>query len=396
MNIAIVLDLYSDNGNGTSKSARVFVNELRKRGHNITILCQGDVNQIEDKDMVIFPKLTIPFFQKICEEQHAILAKPVDEKIRKAFDGIDIVHIYLPFFLGTHCAKIAEEMKIPVLGCYHMAAENISYNIGLDKSAVVSNIIYTALKQLHYKSKWIRDIHCPSKMIAEKISQYHYDQNLHIISNGYNKEFKVLDIEKPEKYKEKFVIISVGRLTKEKRQDLIIKAIGHSKYKDNIVLILAGKGPKENEYRKLVKEYNIDCDFVFLSQEELINLLNCGDLYIQASSIETESIACLEAIACGLVPVISDGELCATKQFSLVEKSLFIDKNYQSLKEQIEYWYENENERKKMSKKYANFAKKFRLDKSIDAIIYVYKKIIKNNKKRITDYNEIENISEME
>lgn len=43
----------------------------------------------------------------------------------------------------------------------------------------------------------------------------------------------------------------IGRLSNEKRQDLIFEAISKSKYSDKIQLVLAGKGPKYNKYKKL-------------------------------------------------------------------------------------------------------------------------------------------------
>lgn len=45
----------------------------------------------------------------------------------------------------------------------------------------------------------------------------------------------------------------IGRLSREKRQDLIIKAIGESKYNDKIQLVLCGKGPWKAHLESLSK-----------------------------------------------------------------------------------------------------------------------------------------------
>lgn len=390
MRIAIVIDIYQDKGNGTSMSARHFVQKLRERGFDITVLCTQGPDSGDDVDgvkIVEFPVKKIPVFQKMIESQHAILAKPDDDKIREAFKDVDVVHIYMPFFLGTRCAVIAHEMHIPVLGCYHISAENITFNAGIKWATPAA---YRFLKRHHYDNGYIHDIHCPSRCIAGTAGKYHYIQNLHIISNGYDANFRPIENPVlPENTENKIIITSVGRLTAEKRQDLIIRAVGKSKYKSKIVLFLAGKGPKKEHYQKLAEKYKVDLRFVFLSQSELINLLNCSYLFIQASDVETESISCLEAIACGTVPIISNARMCATKQFSLSKRSLFKKGNAYSLANRINYWIEHREIHDAMTDQYAEFAKKFGLEHSIDSIIEVYKSLLspKKGEYTIRDYN---------
>lgn len=300
------------------------------------------------------------------------------------------MHVYMPFFLGTHCARIAYEMNIPVLGCYHISAENITFNAGMKYLPGATAATYRFLRRHHYDNGHIRDIHCPSRCIAGTAVRYHYRQNLHIISNGYAADFMPIEnAVRPQDTQNKIIITSVGRLTAEKRQDLIIRAIGKSKYKDKIALFLAGKGPKSDYYKKLAQKYKVDLRFVFLNQAELINLLNCSYLFIQASDVETESISCLEAIACGTVPIISDARMCATKQFSLVKQSLFSKGSPRSLACRVNYWIEHAEIHDGMSLKYAEFAKRFSLEHSIDSIIEVYHSLLgrRHDEYTIRDYN---------
>lgn len=88
----------------------------------------------------------------------------------------------------------------------------------------------------------------------------------------------------------------VGRLSREKRQDLLIKAIGTSKYNKNIQLILCGKGPWKKHLQKLSKKYLANpVKFEFLPQPELLKVINYSDLYVHASDAEIEAISCMEA-----------------------------------------------------------------------------------------------------
>lgn len=392
MKIAIVIDMYQDKGNGTSMSARHFVEKLRERGHEVVVLCTQaqNNNEVMDETIVPFPVKVIPFFQKIIESQHALLAQPHEERIREALADVDIVHVYMPLFLGTACARVAHDMGLPVLGCYHVSAENLTYNAGMKHIPFATFATYDFLRNHSYKREWIKDIHCPSRCIASTIYRHHYKQSLHIISNGYDPLFRPIDTTvMPENTDGKIIITSVGRLTAEKRQDMIIKAIAKSKHRDNIVLFLAGKGPKREYYEKLAAKLSVDVRFVFLNQEELINLLNCSYLFIQASDVETESISCLEAIACGTVPIISNARMCATKQFSISKYSVFKKGSPRNLAKRIDYWIDERAIHDDMQPRYADFALKFTLERSIDAIIEVYNTMAEGHDSTYTirDYN---------
>ena len=79
-----------------------------------------------------------------------------------------------------------------------------------------------------------------------------------------------------------------GRYSNEKRQDLLIKAVEHSKYRDKIQIILAGNGPTEKTLRKLGKTLPNPPIMCFLSKDELIEVINFCDLYVHCSDIEIE------------------------------------------------------------------------------------------------------------
>ncbi len=170
----------------------------------------------------------------------------------------------------------------------------------------------------------------------------------------------------------------IGRLSGEKRQDLIIQATILSRYKNQIQLVFAGKGPKEAEYKNLGKALPNPPIFGFYSQEELLNLINYSDLYVHASDAEIEGISCMEAIACGLVPVISDSKLSATNEFALTAECLFQAGDAQSLADRIDYWIEHPQEKATLSQIYASRANDMRVDNCIDKAELMYQKTIEN------------------
>ena len=163
---------------------------------------------------------------------------------------------------------------------------------------------------------------------------------------------------------------------------MLITAISLSKHREDIHLTLLGNGPKKAMLKKLAQKLNIDLTFDFLPKEKLIKKLQSGDLYVHAATVEIEAIACLEAVACGLVPVIADSKCSATPQFALDRRSLFEDNNEYSLAEKIDYWFERDDERIRMGKVYAESAKKYSLDKSLEKAERMFADEIMDNKAR--------------
>ena len=152
-----------------------------------------------------------------------------------------------------------------------------------------------------------------------------------------------------------------------------MNAVKLSKYKDKIHLIFAGKGPDKKMLENFATKNNIDVTFNFYSSCELVDVINYSDLYVHPSEIEVESISCLEAIACGLVPIISNSKKSATGQFALSYNNLFANGDSKDLSKKIDYWIENPELKKQFSKKYIEFSKQFKIDKCIDKMIQMFK-----------------------
>ena len=173
----------------------------------------------------------------------------------------------------------------------------------------------------------------------------------------------------------------VGRLAGEKRQDIIINALQYSKYGDKIQLVFAGKGPKYRQYYKMGQKLKNPPIFTYLPKEELIELLGQCDLYVHASDMESEAISCIEAFATGLVPVISDSSLSATRQFALDERSLFRAGDPKDLARAIDYWLDHPEEKAKMERVYSESAEKYNIDNSITQFEAMLQEAIEDHKK---------------
>lgn len=371
MKIVFVIDNYKELTNGTNMSAYRFAQKLTDLGHEVRIV----TNDYYDKNVYTLKTRYIPIVSRVAKKQNITFSKPNKKVIKEAFKDADVVHLFMPWKTSKVSLKIAKKMDIPVVSAFHVPPESIIEGARLNfLSRTLLKVLYNRFKKFFKK---IKHVHCPSVLTARQLRKYKYPNQFHVISNGVDDFF---NYQKSTPINEIFNIINAGRYAPEKNQEIIIKAISKSKYKNNIKLTLAGKGPDERKLRRLARKHNINTEFKFFTQEELKEKIYDSHLYVHPSKIEIEGISCLEAVACGRVPLISNSKKNASVQFALDERSIFNIKDINDLKDKIEYWYENEAERTTMEPKYSNSASKYKIDESIQRYLQMLKHAIFDHK----------------
>ena len=357
MKILIVADVLGVPNNGTTIAAYNLIQYLKDKGHEVRVLCCD-----EDKKgwpgYFICPHMNFGILNGYVAKNGIVPGTPDDDVINKALDGVDLVHCMMPFALGNRTAKLADRKGIAVTAGFHVQSENILSHVFLmHLSFLVTPIVYRVFWRKLYHV--VDCIHYPTEFIKHDFERIVGPTNAYVISNGVKSTFKNKKVSKPDELKDKFIILMTGRYTKEKKQEVLLKAIRKSKYADKIQIILAGDGPRRKKFEKLSKKLPNKPIFGLHKSEELLNIINYSDLYVHTAYAELESIACLEAIKCGLVPVINSTKRSATKHFALSKMNLFKKNSKKDLVSKIEYWIEHEEERKKCSQEYINTSNHF-------------------------------------
>lgn len=350
MIITIVCDVLGQENNGTTIAAMNLIRYLESQNHTVKILCSQQENT--DNNFYMVESRDFWIFNDYVKKNGVSLAKPDEDIIAKAIDGSDIVHIMLPFALGRKSAEYAYSKHIPVTAGFHVMAENFSSHIFMKNSSIVNRLTYAHFEKMY---KYCSAIHYPTQYLRDLFEKMYGKTNGYVISNGVNSIFKPI----PHEFdlNNKITILYSGRYSKEKCQSVLIKAIDQSKYKNKIELILAGTGPMKGALEKLAKKKNVNAQFNFYAREEMVKVINTAYLYVHAADIEAEGISCLEAISCGVVPIICNSPKSATKFYALDERSLYKKNDYKELAKKIDYWIDNPSLREEASKKYIEMSK---------------------------------------
>lgn len=379
MRILVAADVLGEANNGTTMAAYNLINSLKERGHDVRVLCP-DKDKKSLAGYYILPKYNFGIFNKYINKNGVSIAKADYKTFEEALEGVDALHVMLPFSASNKLVAMANKRNIPISAGFHCQAENITSHFFLMWSKLATRLIY---KRFWRKCYHVVDcIHYPTQFIKNDFEKRVGPTNGYVISNGV-KNFKKSSGVKPEEFENKFVILMIGRYSREKRQDLLLKAMKYSRFADKIQLIFAGNGPLEKKYRRMGKRLENKPIFKYYSQDALHEVINYSDLYVHTAYAELESIAALEAISCGVVPIINKTKRSAVKTHAIDDLNLFKKNDPKELAKKIDYWLSHPEDRKVRSKDYLDYTKRFEFNHCMDRMEKMIKEAVEVRKYKV-------------
>ena len=125
----------------------------------------------------------------------------------------------------------------------------------------------------------------------------------HVVPGGFDGERFSPAVDPP-----RYDLILVGRLTEVKRVDLFLEAVLRLKESlPGVTAAVLGDGPLRNDLERLAADLGVDENVDFLGQHgQVEHWLKQARLFVLTSDSEGLSLAMMEAMLCGLPPVVSD------------------------------------------------------------------------------------------
>lgn len=355
MTITIVCDILGEENNGTTIACMNLIRYLRAQGHTVRVVC-ADQDKAGNECFYVVPERNLYLLNPIVERNGVTLPRVDRSILEEATRDCDVVHTTFVLRLSHTAVKIAKAYNKPITSSFHCQAENVTAHFLCKDSAAINRGVYRACYQMVYQYSDI--IHYPTQFIRDTFEAVVGPTNGRVISNGVNSMFTPGPATRPEGLEDKFLIVSTGRLSSEKNQEILIEAIA-ARLPRADPPHPRRRRPARGALPSPCRARGVDMEISFFTRQELLNLLRCADLYCHPAEVEIESIACLEAIACGLVPVIADSPKSAAKAFALDDKSLFKNKDAEDMARKIDYWVSHPDERADYSRKYLDSGTQF-------------------------------------
>lgn len=214
------------------------------------------------------------------------------------------------------------------------------------------------------------------------------DQKIEVIpfgvdTNVFNTRVDGLSVRKSLKIAKADVVIISTRPFYDGHYDIecLIEAIPPIvRNYSNVKFIIKGSGPKEGYLRNLVEKLNVSEHVRFVGlvpHHEVAQYLRAADIYVSTSFIDSTSVSLLEAMACGLAPVVTD--ILGNREWvqNGVNGLLYPPKDSRALAERITQLIENENQRKQFGKKCVQVIEKRAIwEKCVSKMEAVYRELL--------------------
>ena len=310
MHIAQFTNSYYPVISGVVRSVSAFRKALTDLGHNVFVFAQNEPDYV-DKEPFIFryPALdlglpgdfpaTIPFSPFIDN-----LFPPLK---------VDVIHSHHPVLLGQAAANKAREYNLPLVFTFHTRYRDYSHYFPLNQEIVQEFIKNTIDSWLRVYMRRCHHIVVPSKSIRDILfSEYYVKGPITIIPTGIELEpyegAEGASIRRQRGWGEETVLISVGRLAKEKNLRRLLQAFAQVVQRHpDVRLVLLGDGPNRKELVELTQDLGIAGRVDFVGKvpfEEIPCYLKAADLFCFSSLTETQGLVTVEAMAAGL-PVVA-------------------------------------------------------------------------------------------
>lgn len=382
MKVLITTDLFTTATNGVVTSVKNLTDELIKNKHEVRILTlsenthshkDGNVYYIRSLPFAVYPDVRIP-----TSFRHPLIKELIEWKP-------DIIHTQCEFFSFRFAKRISRKTGAPIVHTYHTLYEQYVRYIMPGK-----RLGHKVVKGLSKKIlKPVDVIIVPTNKVETALLSYGIKNKIKVIPSGIDIERHKIRITKEKRNNKRnslgiepstTLFISLGRLGNEKNLDELINYFARAlNTVADIKLIIVGDGPARTHLEELTHKLNVDRYVIFtgmVAPAEVQSYYQLGDVFVGASTSETQGLTYVEACANGL-PLICRQDPCLTNVLIPGENGF----EYTCLDEFIkwtQYVSQNKNWVEKAGKASEKIAQNFSKESFGKAIEKVYLDVLNN------------------
>lgn len=313
MRIMIVTDQYPPMVGGVPNVTHGLATDFAARGHEVAVVAPSygprDTHRVEDNVQIYrFSSFEWPTYEEL---RIAMLPILPFRRLLKRFDP-DIIHVHSPVVLGNIAQIVAGNLRKPMIVTNHYLPINMSRSLSTDP------IIGRSFKVVSYSyfvsfCNRFDYVTAPTRTALNLLYEHGLRVPAQVISNGIDLR-KYTPGEPDEAVRSRLgvpadlpLILSVNRLSPEKRIDVLIDAM--ALLKEQAHLVIAGTGPEDAGLRAQVEKLGLGekTSFPgFVSDADLVGLYRLASIFAIPSEGDLQSLATMEAMACGLPVVAAD------------------------------------------------------------------------------------------
>jgi len=219
----------------------------------------------------------------------------------------DVVHVMTPFFVGRAALATAKMLGIPSVLAVHLTPANAIAHSAVGR--LIPSLPAAILANAYRSCGRIADlVAAPSQTGSLYARQILGDRSVVVISNGVSELPRHSSVISNKRGSDRLAALYVGRLSREKRLDVLLKAFGQLSSSEKLELVIVGDGP---DSARLMRIASRNCAeqvrFVGpVSDDQLAQYYQSANIFCMPSPAELECVAALEALSFGL-PIVAPG-----------------------------------------------------------------------------------------
>jgi glycosyltransferase involved in cell wall biosynthesis len=233
-------------------------------------------------------------------EELAVAIPPLLDMLEYCYrENFTHIHAATPGPVGLAGMLIAKILQRPFISTYHTAFPQY-VEAGLD-DAFMTDACWQYMRWFYNKCL---KVFVPSQALIEDLREHNVNKdNLFLFPRGIDIE-RFHPTEKMDSDDDKFYLLYVGRVSKEKNLDILAEAFKRLD-NENVELIIVGDGPYRKDMEKSLKGFSATFTG-YLNGEALVQAYQQADLFVFPSTTDTFGNVVLEAHACGIPTLVTD------------------------------------------------------------------------------------------
>lgn len=312
MKVLITTDWYAPVINGVVTSVLLLQRELEKLGHEVRVVTLSNtLHTYKDGNVYYMGSVSAnkiyPGARLKINRNRSLLHELVAWRP-------DVIHSQCEFSSFRVAYALSNRLGVPIVHTYHTVYED--YTHYFSPSVRVGRAVVSVF------SRWICGrtacVVAPSRKVEKLLREYGVRCRIEVIPTGvdlgaYRRE---PDGERMAALRRRWalpedrtVLLYLGRMAKEKNLEQLVDQIAAAGRRD-VTLLLVGDGPDREEVLDYARGKGLDVIFTgMVPHGEVADYYRLGDLFVTASTSETQGLTYFEALAAG-VPVLCRRDPC--------------------------------------------------------------------------------------
>ena len=303
MKIGMFTDSYRPYTSGVVRSIETTAGKLTELGHEIFIFAPSYPVYEKESGVFRFASVRPPIYPEYP------IALPfsfhLNSTVKKL--GLDLIHVHSPITMGLLGSRCAKRYNIPLVFTYHTMYDEYVHYLPFGKEISRKVVLRLSTNFCNRCDLVIT----PTEVIREIVTN-RIETSVQAIPTG----IEIEEFIAPDRFwlrreygiaADVKILLHLGRLGKEKNVGFLLKAYGEiSKKHPNTKLVIVGEGPERQSLQEEAVQMGL-VNVLFtgkLSRRSVIDSFAGADLFIFASTTETQGLVLGEAKAAG-VPTVA-------------------------------------------------------------------------------------------